>query len=364
MYVPERILTNDDLAHLMDTSDGWIRERTGIARRHVVSAGETTASMAIEASRRALQVADADPRDIDLIIVATSTPDHPMPPTACRVQDALGATQAGAFDLNAACSGFVYALAAGHQAIASGEHGQVLVVGADTLTSRLDWTDRGTAVLFGDGAGAVLLRAADGQAGVMATLLGADGSGGDVLMIPAGGSAMPLTHEALAQGLHYLRMDGRQVYRFATTALADAAEQVSRKAGWSLEEIDRVIPHQANVRIIAAAARRLGLPMERFVVNLEEYGNTSAASVPIALCEAVATGLVRPGDRLVLVGFGAGLTWASVALRWRGAPEEAVPSWYRVWWRWSIYQWARLRSRARRLARRATAALVRVAMRR
>jgi len=364
MSVPQRVLTNDDLAGMVDTSDEWIRERTGIARRHIIANGETTASLAIQAARRALHVADADPREIDLIIVATTTPDHVFPSTACQVQDALGATQAGAFDLSAACSGFVYALAVGHQAIASGEHRQVLVIGADTLSTRLDWKDRATCVLFGDGAGAVLLRASTGQAGVLSTVLGSDGSGGDVLIIPAGGSAMPITPEALAQGLHYLRMDGRQVYRFATNAMADATQKAAEKAGWRLAEIDRVIPHQANERIIAAAAKKMGLPMDRFEVNLQEYGNTSAASVPIALCEAVKTGRVRPGDRLVLVGFGAGLTWASAAVRWRLPGDEVPAPRYRGAWRWGLYRWARLRSTARRAMRWLTVVFIRRAERR
>ncbi|NLD71630.1 MAG: ketoacyl-ACP synthase III [Chloroflexi bacterium] len=348
MCAPRRVMTNDELAAMLDTSDEWIRGRTGIARRHIVSDGETTASMAIAAAQDALQVADADPREIDLVIVATSTPDHVFPSTACQVQDALAARHAGAFDLNAACSGFVYALAMGHQAIASGEHQQVLVIGADALSSRLDWTDRGTCILFGDGAGAVLLRATDADAGVMATVLGADGSGGELLKIPAGGCAVPTTHESVTQGLHYLRMDGRLVYRFASGVLAEAAEQVAHKAGWEVSAIDRLIPHQANVRIIESAAKRLGLPMERFVVNLEEYGNTSAASVPIALCEAIEAGTIRPGDQLVMVGFGAGLTWAAAAVKWRRSPEEVYVSRQRRWWRWSLYQWAHLRSGVRR----------------
>jgi 3-oxoacyl-[acyl-carrier-protein] synthase-3 len=348
MCAPQRVVTNEDLAKTLDTSDEWIRERTGICQRHVVSDGETTASMAVQAAQRALQVADADPREIDLVIVATTTPDHVFPSTACQVQDALGARHAGAFDLSAACSGFVYALAMGHQAIASGEHRQVLVIGADALSTRLDWADRGTCILFGDGAGAVLLRATDEESGVMATVLGADGSGGELLKIPAGGCAVPTTHETVAQGLHYLRMDGRLVYRFASSALADAAEQVAKKAGWEMSAVDRVIPHQANIRIIESAAKRLGLPIERFVVNLQEYGNTSAASVPIALCEAVEAGSIQPGDQLVMVGFGAGLTWAAAAVKWGIAADEVVVSRYRQWLRWGLYQWAHLRSAVRR----------------
>lgn len=348
MALPRRVMTNDDVAAMVETSDGWIRERTGIETRYVVSDGETTARLAIEAARAALQVADANPNDVDLVIVGTTTPDYVFPSTACQVQDALGATRAGAFDLSAACSGFVYALSVGHQAIASGEHELVLVIGADTLTRRVNWQDRATCVLFGDGAGAVLLRATEEPTGIMATVLGADGSGGDVLMVPAGGCAQPISHEAIDKGLHYLRMDGRQVYRFATGVLGQATEQVARKAGWKTEEIDLVIPHQANLRIIAAAARRLNLPMERFAVNLQKYGNTSAASVPIALCECIEAGAVRPGDHLVLVGFGAGLTWGAVAVKWRLSAADVVSPFYRRWWRGMFYGWAHLRSSLRR----------------
>ncbi len=361
--VPARVLTNDDLARTVDTSDAWIRERTGIARRHVVSDGESTASLAIRASRAALQVADVNPQSIDLIIVGTSTPDHRMPATACQVQDALGATHAGAFDVNAACSGFVYGLTLGHQAIASGDHALVLVVGADALSTCVDWADRGTCILFGDGAGAVLLRAADDDAGVQATLLRSDGSGKELLYIPAGGSAVPISHAALDQRLNYLRMDGRQVYRFATHTMAEAIEQVAEKAGWSVDEIDCIIPHQANIRIINAAAKRLKLPLDRFVVNLHEYGNTSAASVPIALCDAIASDTLKPGSRVVLVGFGAGLTWAAAAVRWRVAAPEAPAPLYHRWGRSLIYGWAGLRSWSRRLWRQVVVLFIRKAER-
>ena len=363
MYVPKQVLTNGDLAQTVDTSDEWIRTRTGIERRHVAGAGESTAQMAIEAARAALRVADADPRAIDLIIVGTSTPDHLMPSTACQVQNALGATHAGAFDLNAACSSFVYALAMGHQAIASGEHRLVLVIGADTLTRFVDWQDRSTCVLFGDGAGAVLLRATEGPAGILATLLGSDGSGGDLLIIPAGGSALPPSKESVEKGLHYLRMNGQEVYRFATQTLAQATEEVAKRAGLKPEQIDLIIPHQANLRIITTAAKRLKLPLERFVVNLQEYGNTSAASVPIALCEALEAGRINPGQNIVLVGFGAGLTWAAVALKWSVSPARAVSPAYRVWWRWLLYRWAGIRSRLRQATRHVTVWLIRLANR-
>jgi 3-oxoacyl-[acyl-carrier-protein] synthase-3 len=315
--------------------------------------------LSIAAARDALQVADADPRDIGLIIVATATPDHIFPSTGCQVQDALGAIHAGAIDMNAGCSGFVYALILGHQAIASGDHDVVLVIGADTLTRTVDWEDRGTCILFGDGAGAVLLRANDGPAGILSTVVGSDGSGGDLLAIPAGGSAMPASHETVEQRLHYIRMNGREVFRFATQVMPQATEQVVQKAGLSMDDIALIIPHQANERIIESAAKRLKLPMERFVVNVERYGNTSAASVPIALCEAIADGRIQPGQNLVMVGFGAGLTWAAAALRWMVSPEELRGPFYHSWWRWLIYRWAAMRRTTRRVARGLTERIIR-----
>ena len=364
MYAPQQVLTNEDLARRMETSDEWIRSRTGIERRHVAEAHETTAQMAIEAAHEALRVADADPREIDLIIVGTTTPDHIFPATACEVQNALGATRAGAFDLSAGCSGFVYALVMGHQAIASGEHTLVLVIGSDTLTRVVNWQDRSTCVLFGDGAGAVLLRASDGPSGVLATLLGSDGSGGDALIIPAGGSAMPATAETVERCLHTIQMDGQEVFRFATRIIAQATEQVTKRAGLKMADVALIVPHQANLRIIDTAAKRLKLPLDRFAVNLQEYGNTSAASVPIALCEAISAGRISPGKNIVLVGFGAGLTWAAVVLKWSIPPEEATSPTYRVWWRWLLYRWASLRSRSRHTTRHLLVRLIRVADRR
>jgi len=364
MYVPKRVVTNDDLAQTLDTSDEWIRSRTGIARRHIAGEHESSAQMAIEAAQAALQVADANPREISLIVVGTTTPDYVFPSTACQVQNALGAVHAGAFDLSAACSGFVYALSTAHQAIASGEHDLVLVIGVDTLSRRLNWQDRGTCVLFGDGAGAVLLRAAEGPSGVLATVLGADGSGGDVLIIPASGCARSLTPEALAENLHTIHMNGQEVYRFATRVLASATEQVVKKAGLTMDEVDVIVPHQANLRIVETAAKRLKMPMERFVTNLDEYGNTSAGSIPIALCEAIAQGRIKPGSNIVMVGFGAGLTWGAVALKWSVPPEEAVSRRYRIWWRWLLYRWASLRGGWLRSTRNATIWLIRRTTRR
>lgn len=360
MCLPQRVMTNDELAQIVDTTDEWIRARTGISQRRVAGEGESTAQLATEAARDALQVADVDPRDIDLIIVGTATPDHLMPATACQVQNAIGAIHAGAFDLNAGCSGFVYALIMGHQAIASGEHEMVMVIGADTLTRTLDWEDRSTCVLFGDGAGAVLLKANDGPAGVLGTVVGADGAGADLLHIPAGGSALPASAETVAQKQHCLQMNGRQVFRFATRAMPQAVRQAAAKAGLRVEDLDWIIPHQANVRIIQTAARRLRLPQERFYMNLEHYGNTSAASVPIALCEAVQEGLIEPGQHLVLVGFGAGLTWAAAALRWSVAAEERVAPFYRTWLRWLLYRWAAMRTRSSRFYRGTFVLLIRL----
>ena len=359
MYAPERVVSNDELAERVDTSDEWIRTRTGIARRHVCGEGETTFQMSVAAARAALQVADADPRDIDLIIVGTATPDHPIPSTACQVQNALGAANAGAFDLNAGCSGCVYGLTVGHQAIASGECDLVLVIGADSLSRVIDWSDRSTCVLFGDGAGAVLLRATEGTNGIMATLLGSDGSGAEALIVPAGGSAMPACQETIDQGLHYLHMNGRDVFRFATRIVPRAIRQVAAKANLKIEEIDCVLPHQANQRIIDAAAKRLKLPVERFAVNLQEYGNTSAASVPIVLCEAISSGRIRMGQNIVMVGFGAGLSWAAVALKWGVSAKAVAAPFYRSWWRLLLYRWASLRTRLRHLASRFTVGLIR-----
>ncbi len=327
MCAPTQTLTNLDLAQRVDTTDEWIRTRTGIERRHIAGPHESTAQLAIEAARRALNVADADPRDIDLIIVGTVTPDYPLPSTACLVQDALGAPHAGAFDLNAGCSGFVYALALGQQSIAAGASRLVLVIGADTLSRITNWEDRGTCVLFGDGAGAVLLRAGPGPGGVLATLLGSDGAGARLLIVPAGGSALPASPQTVAEGQHYIQMNGQAVFRFAAQVLPQAVRQVADKAGLALEDIALVVPHQANMRILEAAAKRLKLPLERFAINLQEYGNTSAASIPMALCEAIEAGRVLPGQHIVLVGFGAGLTWAAAVLRWSAPSEAASPAW-------------------------------------
>lgn len=363
MYVPSKVLTNDDLAGMVDTSDDWIRARTGIVERRIAAPNETTATMAIRAAQAALQVANADPARLDLIIVATATPDYFFPATACLVQDALGATRAGAFDLSAGCTGFVYGLVVGSQMIISGAYNQVLVIGAETLSRIINWTDRNTCVLFGDGAGAVLLQASDVPGGVLSAVLGADGSGGDLLVLPAGGSRHPASVETVAQNMHYIHMNGPEVFRFATQVTAKAAKQALAEAGLHLEDISLFISHQANGRIIQSAAKSLKLPPEKVFVNLDRYGNTSSASVPIALCEAIEQGRVKRGDYLVMVGFGAGLTWAAVVVKWGVPLPVSRPLRRIVAWRWVRYRWATLRSSLRRLGWKILAALRRLFMR-
>jgi len=349
--LPERVLTNDDLSRMVDTSDGWIRERTGILERRIAGEGETTASLAIEAARRALERAGFDPVDLDLIIVATMTPEHLFPATACLVQDALGALRAAAFDLSAGCTGFIYGLALATQGIQAGAYDHALVIGAETLSRIVDWQDRRTCVLFGDGAGAALLGTSSASGGVLTTLLGADGSGAELLILPAGGSRHPATPETTANGMHYLQMDGRKVFRFATRIIPQATREALDRVGLPLEHLELLIPHQANQRIIEASAQRLGLPLDRIFTNLERYGNTSTASIPIALCEALEAGRVQAGDHLVLVGFGAGLTWGAAVIEW-GQPWPAPPVARRTrLLLWLRYRWAPVRSLIRRLQR-------------
>jgi 3-oxoacyl-[acyl-carrier-protein] synthase-3 len=347
------VLTNDDLSHMVDTSDEWIRTRTGIQERHLAGDGEATANTAIEAARQALEVAGLNPAQLDLIIVATVTPDYIFPSVACLVQDALGASRAAAFDLSAGCSGFVYGLSVAAHILSAGAYQTALVIGAETLSRIIDWNDRNTCVLFGDGAGAVVLQAGENEGGVLATVLGADGSGGDLLWVPAGGSLTPASHRTVAEGLHFIQMKGREVFRFAVRTIPAATREVLKKAGLSLKDVDLVIPHQANQRIIEAAARTLGLPPEGIYTNLERYGNTSAASIPIALSEAAEGGRIQPGDLIVCVGFGAGLTWGAAAVRWTRPQPAPVPRWRQLLRRLrynvaAVHSW--LRRRLRRLA--------------
>jgi 3-oxoacyl-[acyl-carrier-protein] synthase-3 len=345
-YVPRRVVTNRELSQRVDTTDEWIAERTGIRERRLAAPDEFTSTMAVAAAEQALRVASADPLDIDLIIVATATPDYPFPATACLVQRDIGATRAAAFDLGAGCSGFIYALTVGAQAIESGACREVLVIGAETLSRVTNWTDRGTCVLFGDGAGAVLLRGGNGQGGIVATHLGADGSGADWLILPAGGSRHPASPETVAANLHTIQMDGQKVFRFATKAIPSATRKLLERAAITLDQVDLVIAHQANSRILESAAERLGLPKEKMFTNIDRYGNTSAASIPIALCEAIEEERLLPGQRAVLVGFGAGLTWGAALLEWAGEPVVKRD------WRWLIAAlrrwWAAVLRRLRR----------------
>ncbi len=314
---------------MVDTTDAWIVERTGIRERRIAGEGETTFSLGLAAATTALDVAELDGGDVDLVIVATLTPEFAMPATASLIQDAIGASKAGAFDINAACAGFVYAMSVAKGLIESGAHRNVLVVGSDTMSRIVDWTDRSTCVLFGDGAGAIVMQASDRPGGIQSVALGSDGAGAELLYVPAGGSRSPATAETVRRGLHYLAMDGREVYKFAVKATARAARDVIRQAGLTPDDVDLFIPHQANTRIIASAARSLGLPAERVFMNVERYGNTAAGSVPIALCEAIEQGRIKPGDQVVLVGVGGGLAWAAVAMEWT-APTPGEPAAVRV----------------------------------
>jgi 3-oxoacyl-[acyl-carrier-protein] synthase-3 len=360
MAIPDRVLSNDDLVTMVDTSDEWIRQRTGIAERRIVGKGETTFTLSLEAAQAALEVADLDPAQLGLIIVATVTPDHAFPATACMLQDALGAGKAAAFDLSAGCSGFVYGLGLAADLIAAGSYDHALVVGAETLSRIIDWTDRGTCVLFGDGAGAVVLQADGAPGGVLSSVLGADGSGGELLILPAGGSAHPATFHTVTERLHFVQMQGHPVFRFATRIMPEASRQVLKQAGLTVEDVTLFVPHQANDRIRRAAARGLGVPEDRLYSNVERYGNTSAASIPMALCEAIEQGRVKRDDVIVCVGFGAGLTWAAAAIRWSLPLPVPTPSRRTSFFRWLRYRWARLRSRWRRMWRWADAHLFQI----
>ena len=321
-YAPAQILTNADLEKMVDTSDEWIRTRTGIRERRVAAAHETTASMAAVAGRRAIAVAGIDPDEIDLILVATLTPDYWMPSTAALVKEAVGNTRAAAMDVAAACSGFVYAVSVAQAYIASGMARHVLVVGAELLTRFLDYSDRNTCILFGDGAGAIVMSASDEPGGALGIELTTEPSGAYMIWLPAGGSKAPASSKTVARGEHFIRMEGRETYRFATRTLATTALAAIERAGLKPADISLIIPHQANIRIIEAVAKGLGLPMERMFVNVDRYGNTSAASVPIALAEAVDTGRIQVGDRIVLVAFGAGFTSGAVAIEWTADPAR------------------------------------------
>lgn len=333
-YIPDRVVSNADLEKRIDTSDEWIMQRTGIRERHIVDEGENTSQISVLAARDALQMAGVRPRDLDLIIVATSSPDYLTPPVSAQVQHALGAKDVGAFTLVAGCAGFVYGLVTTQQFIVSGAYDRILIIGAEIISRFVDWSDRSTCVLFGDGAGAVVMQASDEPAGVLAFDLGADGSGAEHLILPAGGTAMPASQETLDRNLHTLRMNGREVFKFASRKLGKSLQQTVERAGLTTDDIDLFIPHQANARIIHSAAQYIGLPEERIFLNIDRYGNTSAASIPIALCEASEQGRVRPGDTLAFVAFGAGLTWASAVFQLGKQVGVRKPSWRQRLTRW------------------------------
>lgn len=324
-YLPERVLTNFDLEKMVDTSDEWIRTRTGIHERRIAGPGETCSTMSIAAAKEALKVAQLAPSDVELIIVATSTPDYWVPSVASIVQDQLGSGKVPAFSVQAGCTGWVYGLVTASQFIQTGAYSNALVIGTEHLSIGVDWTDRNTCVLFGDGSGAVVLEASDQPTGVMAFDLGSDGSDYDALIFPGCAGAHPPSHDVIDQRLHYLRMDGRRVFKFATRVMADSVTKVVTAAGLTVDDIDLIIPHQANDRIIELARRRLRVPPEKIMINIDRYGNTSAASIPLALVDALEEGRVTSGNHLVFVGFGAGLTWASAAFHFEPQEPAAIP---------------------------------------
>ena len=355
MALPDKVMTNEEISAFVETSDEWIYARTGIKERYIAGEGESTATLAYKAAQQALEVADILPIDLDLIVVATSTPENIFPSSASLVQDWLNAHHAGAFDLSAACSGFVYAMNMAADSIRAGSIQTALVIGSETMSRILDWQDRSTCILFGDGAGAVVLAASEIEGGVKSSVLRSDGAGSDLLAIPSVGSIDAAESRAGANGnkLYKMTMAGGEVFRFATRVVNDSIEQASKMAGIGVEDIDLVIPHQANLRILQAAARKLGIDINKFMSNVEYYGNTSAASIPIALCEAIEQKRIQDKDHIALVGFGGGLTWASMIIQWGiPKPSEQHGSVFNRQRRKVQYRMARWRSRSRRLRRR------------
>ncbi|WP_340008909.1 beta-ketoacyl-ACP synthase III [Paenibacillus sp. FSL K6-0276] len=315
-YVPEKIMTNSDLEKIVETNDEWIVSRTGIRERHIAAPHEATSDLAYEAALKALDSAGMKAEDLDLIIIATVTPDSSFPSTACILQDKLGAKGAAAFDLSAACSGFVYSLATAVGFIQNGMYNNALIIGADTLSRITDYTDRNTCVLFGDGAGAVIIGEVPEGRGFQSFDLGAEGSGGNLLKLEAGGSRLPASQQTIEDKKHFIYMNGREVFKFAVRVMGSATERVLTKAGLGKEDIDLFVPHQANIRIIQSAMQRLDLPPEKCVINVDKYANTSAASIPLALVEAAEEGRMKEGDTVLMVGFGGGLTWGASVLIW------------------------------------------------
>jgi 3-oxoacyl-[acyl-carrier-protein] synthase-3 len=314
-YLPKKVLTNADLEKMVDTSDEWITTRTGIKQRRLAAKNEATSDLAVKAAKLALEDARLDPKDVELILVATITPDMQFPAVACLLQNALAAKNAVCFDVSAACAGFVYAIAIAQQFIARGAYKNALIVGAEILSTITDWQDRNTCVLFGDGAGAAVLAEVQ-SGGILATHLGCDGSKTDLLMIPGGGSRHPASHQSLKEKLHYIKMEGNELFKLAVTIMAQAAQLALKRAGLECKDVDLVIPHQANMRIIMAMAKKLGLPRGKVYLNIEKYGNMSSASTATALCEAVKEGRIKKGDIVLLDAFGAGLVWGACVIKW------------------------------------------------
>lgn len=355
--VPENAMTNEDLAAVVDTNDEWIRSRTGIEQRYIANERETTASLGLKAAQNALEMTDILPAELDLIVVATSTPENIFPSTASLIQNWLGANRAGAFDLSAACSGFVYALNMAAQSIRSGSISTAVVIGAETMSRILDWNDRSTCILFGDGAGAVVLEASDQPGGIKSAVLRSDGSGYDLLGVPSVGS-IDIAYKRDQHKMSKMHMNGREVFKFATRIMGDCIKQALHDAHLTIDDIDLIVPHQANDRILQSAARNLKLDPNMFISTVAKYGNTSAASIPIALCEALEQGRVEDEDHLVFVGFGGGLTWAAMVVQW-GAPEDD-PNLFQQQRRRFTYLLARWRARWVRYRRRINERLNRI----
>lgn len=316
--VPEGFLTNADLERMVDTSDEWIVQRTGIRKRHIAPEGVAASHLTAQAARIALEKAGVDPLDLDLIIVATVTPDMPCPSTACLVQEMIGARNAACFDLSAGCTGFLYGLSVAGSMVASCGFRNAMVAGVDVLSRITDWSDRNTCVLFGDGAGAAIVRHSSAGPGILSFHLGADGRAAEFLMMPGGGSRRPASRDSVEANLHTIKMNGREVFQMAIKKMSEAVTDVVERSGHTLDDVDCLVPHQANIRIIRSLCHRLGFPMDKVIVNIADYGNTSAASIPLALVDAEERGMLKSGDLAVLTSFGAGMTWAAAALRWGG----------------------------------------------
>ncbi len=327
MHVPSTILTNDDLSKMVETNDQWIRERTGIRERRIAGEHDFPSTLGAEAALKALEMANLPPTELDLIICATSSPDYIFPATACLIQDQIGASKAGAFDLQAACTGFIFATNMAAQAIRSGSVKNALVVGTEVLSRLVNWKDRSTCILFGDGAGAFVLQASEKPGGLVSAVMRADGSGGETLNVPASGTRLPASEATVREGKHFIHMDGKEVFRFATRVMGRAVTETLEKADVKIEDVRCIVPHQANYRIIETAARYLKQPLDKFAINVDRYGNTSTASIPIATVEAFDAGRFKAGDKVVFVGFGGGLTWGAMLVEWTGpiVPEKKQP---------------------------------------